>query len=448
MVPVVPLFDQILEAEDRDAIPGARAVLSFDEADDAGFLRRIASGARERVELARRGVWHGQWAELERPREVAPQGLAGLARRFRDARPIVLPRVAQTELEQERAAINAAFDLRERIERPGGLARWLREREANLPEGFTISGHRPRPSQDVRDVERVSLAWRGVGRRSVRDLWIKSGHLSDHPEDASMRLRLSFGREVDDDASADELRHRLVAELADALLPAASAATENAAIAGALEAFGGEPVFLTQAIAYWNAPEGGARFHHDAFAHDNGQTGVCFLQVEGRTAWLALSLADLALRVREFAESLGDGELSWLSAELFPDPTDLPRLLALVADEQRLSTELALPGCGLLGPLVDRGPEFTSFLADAGHALLLEAGDALILPNHGLRRTAMHSVFCASHLPSYGISFCMRRERAVRPPTPVPPPDEEQRPDAREIRRRRRNSPRRGRRAR
>jgi hypothetical protein len=445
---VAPLFDQILEAEDREAICGARPVLSFDEADDAEFLRRIANEERERVELSRRGIWHGCWAELDRPRAKAPHGLPDLARRFRSARPILLPGVARPELERDRPAVAAAFDLRERLEHPGGLARWLGEREPDLPEGFTLQRRRPRPSSDARDVERVGVAWHGVGRRGVGDLWIKSGRLSDHPEDASLRLRLAFGREVDDDASADALRHRLVAELTDALLPAVGAATENAALAGALEAISGESLAMTGAIAYWNAPEGGARFHHDAFAADNGQVGVCFLQVEGRTAWLALSLADLAARVREFCESLADGELPWLTAELFEAPADLPRLLALVADDRHLATELALPGCGLLGPLVDRGPEFTSFLADAGHALLLEPGDALLLPNHGLRRTAMHSVFCASHLATYGFSFALRREHVSPPVAPPPPTDANGRPDAREIRRRRRNSPRRRRPAR
>jgi hypothetical protein len=445
---VAPLFEEILEADDREAIPGARPVLSFHEGDDAEFLRRIESEQRERVELARRGVWHGSWAELSRPRAVARDGLAGLSRRFADARPILLPRVARGELDGVRPEIAEAFALRERCERPGGLARWLAEREGELPEGFTLQRRRPPRTADGRDVEKVALAWRGAGRRGVRDLWIKTGRLSDHPEDASMRLRLAFGREVDDDASADELRHELVAELTDALLPAARAATENGALAAAAEAIAGEALHLRGAIAYWNAPEGGARFHHDAFAVDNGQAGVCFVQVEGRTAWLALSVADLAGRVREFCECLADGELPWLVDELFAAPSSLPRLLELVADERRLTTELALPGCGLLGPLTDRGPEFTSFLADAGHALLLEAGDALLLPNHGLGRTAMHSVFCASHLPSYGISFALRRARPSAPDPPPPPDDPDERPDAREIRRRRRRSPRRRGRAR
>ena len=48
-----------------------------------------------------------------------------------------------------------------------------------------------------------------------------------------------------------------------------------------------------------------------------------------------------------------------------------------------------------MGRVVNRGPEFTSLLADAGHALVLHEGDVLLLPNHGYECTAMHSVFCA-----------------------------------------------------
>jgi hypothetical protein len=60
---------------------------------------------------------------------------------------------------------------------------------------------------------------------------------------------------------------------------------------------------------------------------------------------------------------------------------------------------------------VNRGPEFTAWLADAGHAALLGPGDAILLPNHGLRRTAMHSVFCAGEEVAYGLSLAIRSDR-------------------------------------
>jgi len=98
-------------------------------------------------------------------------------------------------------------------------------------------------------------------------------------------------------------------------------------------------------------------------------------------------------------------------AQLWPQPAEWTRLCQLVDDEARLLRELALPGCGALGRLVNRGPEFSAFLADAGHAAILRAGDAILLPNHDLAHTAMHSVFCASEQTGYALSLAIRPAR-------------------------------------
>ena len=52
------------------------------------------------------------------------------------------------------------------------------------------------------------------------------------------------------------------------------------------------------------------------------------------------------------------------------------------------------------------------------HHLLLEPGDGLLLPNHGYKATAMHSVFCASDEPTYALSMAVRETDP--PPLPVP----------------------------
>jgi hypothetical protein len=77
---------------------------------------------------------------------------------------------------------------------------------------------------------------------------------------------------------------------------------------------------------------------------------------------------------------------------------------------------------------VNRGPEFTAWLADAGHAALLAPGDAILLPNHGLRRTAMHSVFCADDDVSYGLSLAIRSDREPAPAPAASPPRRRRRP--------------------
>src|SRR6185295_5968956 len=105
----------------------------------------------------------------------------------------------------------------------------------------------------------------------------------------------------------------------------------------------GERALLTQAISYWNAPEGGALFHHDAFhedGRDTGQLGVCYVQLSGATFWLALSTPDLAERVREFLDMLQDGELAWVRQRLAPGAREFRALTGLAADAEALVREL------------------------------------------------------------------------------------------------------------
>jgi hypothetical protein len=153
-------------------------------------------------------------------------------------------------------------------------------------------------------------------------------------------------------------------------------------------------------------------FHHDAFAaaEENGQRGVLFVQLAGATAWLALSTMQLAKRVFEFAEQLTDAP--WIVEELAPSGA-LDAVAAANGDPFALVDELGAPGQGRLGALVNHGPAFTSFLADLGHAVVLRAGDAILLPNHGWRATALHSVFCASSGPNFALSLGLRPRALV-----------------------------------
>jgi len=410
----VDLLADLLGAPDRDHCPGAAPVVSVRGQEDADFTRALKPLVRERLSLARRGQFHGEYAVLA-PAGSAP-ALAQLAGRWLAARPIALPGIARSLLQSERDELALADRLHSELCEGGGLRPFVAQRIARAGEAFEVLP-RTRPFDDPeRDLERVYLASppptpRG---RKVQDLWLKSGWLSTFDEDRSLRVRVSFGREREDDASGDLLRQRLVARLAAAVLPCAAAAVADPQLRARIEGLIGEPALLTQAIAYWNAPEGGALFHHDAFhedGRDTGQLGVCYVQLSGATFWLALSTQDLALRVREFVEVIGDGELPWVRARLAPSARDLRNLQQLVADDEGLVRELGLPGCGRLAQLVNHGPEFSSLLADAGHALLLHAGDALLLPNHGPELTAMHSVFCAGEETGYSLSLAIRSER-------------------------------------
>jgi hypothetical protein len=388
------LFRDVVLDPERDVVPDALPLVSLRADDDPDYLREVRRRARAEIELRRRGVAHGVLAVLEPAGLLPPRG----RRRRREVQALFLPQAAAPP--PGLAALSRA--LRGRLER-GELGAWLAER------GVTVVD----PRAPLFDAER-DLARAVVAPELGADLWLKAGRLSTHAADRSLRLRVSFGHEEEDDASRDEPRHRAVARLGRDLLPGAAALLDAPELFAALSRVAERELYATQGIAYWNAPEGGARFHHDAFHGDGaeetgagGQRGVLYWQATGSTLWLALSIEDLAARVRELLGWLVEGEPAWLRAEVAPSAADLERLQEVAARRDVLLHELARPGCGILGPIVD-GPVFTALLADAGHALLLEPGDALLLPNHGLERTAMHSVFHAGGDVAYGLSCALR----------------------------------------
>jgi len=421
-------------------MPFAQPVVSWSDRDEDDYLASIEACALASIRLERRGRDHGDWAELDPERlpvawPAAPERGSrafdlACAERWHAARPLVLPGIAGELLEEFAPEIADAGLLHEALCERGGLAEWFARLAPELEPRFEAHTDRTKLSDPERDLERIALHAlppSGAGPR-VRDLWIKSAWLSTHADDRSLRLRVGHGREGDDDADGDLVRHNLVAELASELFPDSAVATANPALVQLVEKLAGEDVLFTQHIAYWNAPGGGALFHHDAFAEDDledgawRQLGVCYVQLSGATAWIALSTDDLMKRVLEFVEALEEGQMPWVRSQLFEIPKDpvaggWKRLKALLADPDRLRREISRPGCGVLGPLVERGPEFTSFLADAGHACVLRAGDAILLPNFGLSRTCMHSVFCAGDEVGYSLSMAMRRAHPVTTPS-------------------------------
>lgn len=375
-------------------------------------------------ELRRRGAFHGHWAELDDSLSFhAKEPLAILKKRWEEARPIVLHDALPDEVFDALEEPLATGDMASTLLAPAGLNEWLHKREQLIAPEFRIQ--RPIEERgrskgknlpDGRDLARAFVSWKAPAGRTVKgptsvsNLWIKSQRLSLHPDDDSVRVRFSFGEEGPDDASRDMARHKLVRELSSRLMPEAAAINGDPEILGLLEEWIGATPLLTQGIAYWNAPNGGALFHHDAFDEplEGRQRGVLYSQLTGSTAWLALSVQDLVLRVSEFVEFMEDGTLPAARTALVTDHPRGDELLAVAADREKLMKEISLPGCGILAPLVNYGPDFTSLCADAGHAFVLGPGDVICLPNHGYSSTCMHSVFCASEGPGFALSLAIR----------------------------------------
>jgi len=441
------LLAEIVGAPDRDDLPGGLGVVSISDGDEPEFLKDVGERQRERVRLERRGIEHGDWAELETgglAPDVEP-GMDAWRERWADARPILLRGQLAGRLEafapllKERAQLGRQLEvtggggaLETLVEaglgRLGGAFDVLTDSEGGALEA--VVGGDPERDLERRFFSHAQLP--GEGRAA--DFWLKSQRLSRTEADHSGRIRISFGTEREDDASHDDARHLAVAELGRALLPETELLREDRqllAILSELDApdvdeSDGSELFLSQDIAYWNAPNGGALMHHDAFDEDYEvrQRAVVYAQLTGATAWIALSTQELAARVTEFVEMIDEGEMPWLRAALFRGNPGEALMKKILKGGRFVFAELEKPGCGRLGRIVNRGPEFTSLLADAGHGFIVRAGDVLVLPNHGLGHTAMHSVFCASAKPAYSLSLALRRF-----PSPEQEQDDEQEPE-------------------
>jgi hypothetical protein len=403
--PVPPgIFHDVLAAPDRTQIPGASPIISLHGDEDANEFLAIKPWIQETLSLKRRGVDHGDWLVLKPEaavqREDHPPEVL-LDERWFEAKPILLPAFLNPQESEDQAGTRF-----QTLAGKKGLRAFMGQHIGRLGETFA-PGSNMHLHETTRDLERIKLG-------ADQDLWAKLGKLSNHKTDSSLRLRFAFGKEGSDDASRDIERHRLVTEVAELLMPDARTMRTDPWLHERLQRWIGGPVLPTQHIAYFNAPGGGALWHHDGFKEplEGGQRGVLYTQIAGRTAWLAMSIDELCHLVREFLEYLGDGDLPWVREKLAPKPAAFDRLVALVKRFPRLRRELARPGGGELSGLIHAAPEFTALCADAGHAFILGPGDALLLPNHGLEKTVMHTVFCASDIPTYAISTALREDKS------------------------------------
>jgi hypothetical protein len=116
-------------------------------------------------------------------------------------------------------------------------------------------------------------------------------------------------------------------------------------------------------------------FHHDA---EPTQNGVCFAQLAGRTAWLALPRRELAAEV----------------AACMPGWTRRKADRALdEPDEKRLYR------------LMNATARFTARLHERGSLFVLEPGDVVLLPTVEGFDTCWHSVFGIGAAPSLAHSY-------------------------------------------
>jgi hypothetical protein len=235
---------------------------------------------------------------------------------------------------------------------------------------------------DEREIAKVHAELPRPGRAPLADLWAKVSRISRDPRDDSLRIRFSFGAERLDDWRSDPERAAGADALAEAVFPECRRITGDRPLAALLRRWTGGPVRCSERIVFSNAPGGGAEFHHDA---EEGQLGVAYAQLRGRTAWLALSKRGLAaeLAARGVGGRRGAGPRGALRRLDRHDPA--------------------------LDRVLNRTPSFTRRLVEGGRLYVLEAGDVLLLPSHGPDDAAWHSVFALGRRPSLAHSYGLFR---------------------------------------
>jgi hypothetical protein len=350
--------------------------------------RELAAALRARGRavwpLLRRGADLGFAVEVDR----TPPDPARAEAAWRAGEPVFLPGMLGDAPARHDAPIRACLAMFDRVRRGGSFLRELERRLADDADlryaGSTID------RDDPREVERVFVdAVPGGdpdGEPVAKDLWAKLAWIADDESDRSLRIRFSAGLEqLEEWMQATDLTAGWVDRFAARAFPECAAILSCAPLRALLQRLLARSHRLSERILYNNAPGGGAVFHHDA---EPGQLGVCFSQLEGATAWLALGKRRLAALLVK----VGFARTQRAAMAQLDDTSD-----------ERLWR------------LLNRDAAFTAQLAAARALFVLRAGDCILLPSHGIDDVAWHSVIALGARPSLAHSYGLFPARADYP---------------------------------
>lgn len=348
--------------------------------DAVAVAQALRRRHREVWPLRRRGADLGFAVTVERRLPLPQEALA----RWQRSEPVFLPDVLGRGPQRHAAAIRASLRMFDRLRRG---ARFFDEIERRLhDDGDLRYAGSTAADDDAREIERVFVDAEPDGQVVARDLWAKLAWIASDDGDRSLRIRFSAGQEqLDQWMQATDLTAGWVDRFAARAFPECAAIVGCRPLRRTLQQLLRRPHRLSERIVYNNAPGGGAVFHHDA---EPGQLGVVFCQLEGHTAWLALSKRRLAARV------VAAGAARDLRTAM--DALDR-------ASDQRLLQRL------------NRDAPFTADLAAHGALYVLRAGDAIVLPSQGIDEVAWHSVIALGDRPSLAHSYGLFARRADYP---------------------------------
>lgn len=258
---------------------------------------------------------------------------------------------------------------------------------------------------DSQEIEKIEFDAVENGEIIAENLWVKLSWLSFDEDDPSFRLRFSFGLEKYEDVAQDLQREILTARLSEAIFPESVVISKNEKlIAQCKKLMQEKSIEFVERIIYFNAPNGGAQFHHDV---EKGHAGVVFAQLHGRTAWFALSKQQLLDEVSDFMHN-------GLAKEIFSaigKEQEYCQLKESTRDIKIFSEQMNEGGHEHVEVLLNQIPMFLKQLADKNFIFILEPGDVILLPQKDEENCAWHSVFCFDDFPGHALSFAIRSGR-------------------------------------
>lgn len=386
--------------------PNARSPVRFilDAAYSAAEARQAASGhGISRVFwLSQRDSRLGWIGEQHRP--VLP-GLDAARHAWQAARPVLLPGFVADGIPAHRQDIAQATSLMQAVLDGADCEELLLQEPyaGRLAPRFELLSS-TYDEGDPQELVKIEFDVMQNSEIVAENLWVKLSWLSYAEHDASLRFRFSFGMENYEDVASDPERQAYAAALTEALFPESAVISADSRLQNFLrDLLRVEDLAYVERIVYFNAPEGGAQFHHDV---ERGHAGVVFAQLSGRTAWLALSTEQLLDALQDFlAQPDADNSMG----ETIKLKKTRAKLIKLAEDRAALANHLNSRDNDPLEQLVNRTPAFIRCLIDRGHAYILNPGDIILLPQHDAAHCSWHAVYCLDDSPGEALSFAVRR---------------------------------------
>jgi len=303
---------------------------------------------------------------------------------------ITIPAIAMQGVLQHKTHIQTAHNMMEVMLNSAELIETFEESSISqrLQPEFALLASSAE-EHDEQGIEKVYFDVEDKGEICAEDLWCKASWLSFHDEDASLRFRFSFGMEGFEDVAADPARQQWAGELCERIFPESSIITKNSEILNLLQEILGNEAQFVERIVYFNAPNGGAQFHHDV---ERGHAGVVFAQLSGATFWLALDKQLLIDEIITFAQGNKVSDA----------------LQELIQNREALSEYMEEQDHAIVEELIDQNPDFIKYLTDKGYSHHLQEGDVLFLPQRDLDHCVWHTVFTLGDDPGEALSFAVR----------------------------------------